>query len=266
MSCLYKIDCGLYRFDSVRGTKIAGFISFSSSRANTNSFYRESRKMDTMYVCSYTEFENLAHTPNGKKSEAGISIFEKVDGKYQLKKTIKGCPNASFGVIHNDFLYVAEESILEMNWIYCYKILPDGDLEFEAKFSAQGLSCCYFEIVGDKFLVNNYWDSALAMYKILPNGHLELISVRRIRDAIKKVSRKEHLENRHSEEHYHCICSDKNNTNVVFVPDLGLDKIHQFRIGSGEFVLEKGVSLISEVFLRIFLEFKQSIKQETFDY
>lgn len=182
----------------------------------------------TVFVCSYTEFNNLAHVPRGEISSVGITICELNGTEITRRSTVKNIPNPAYMTKQGDYIYVCSESILSKDRIYVYKITPDFGLELIQDVSSEGLSACYLHITTDnKLFCINYWDSVISMYSIdSTTGKLNLITKTNGNGI--KLTRAMHLKDRHSECHTHSIESNKNG--FLYVCDLGDDVMKVFAL------------------------------------
>lgn len=188
-----------------------------------------------VFVCSYTQFDNLAHVPSGQLSSVGITVC-KLEGNKTLTKTsmVSGVVNPAYMTRHRNVLYVCSESILEHDRIYVYKI-DDSKLELLQDISSEGLSCCYLHINNGRLYVINYWDSVISVYSIdSASGTLSLIT-KTAGNGI-KLTRAMHLKDRHSECHTH---SCESNGEYLYVCDLGDDVMKVFRFTESNELVEK---------------------------
>ena len=169
-----------------------------------------------LVVSSYTNFKNLAHKPKGIVNKNAITFNNKTINSSLLY-------NPAF-IFHNkeyNYFYVCLESINEGNIITI-----DSSLNILNNVSSNGKSSCYLEYDNNKNIINiNYWDSSFSIHSI-KNGILQ-DSIYTYREPQKIICKTltDHLTNRQSECHFHSALFYKD---VLFIPDLGLDKIHIF--------------------------------------
>merc|ERR1712046_232805 len=191
----------------------------------------------TVYVCSYTEFDNLAHVPRGEISSVGITICELDETSLKMVKTVGNIPNPAYMTRKGDYFYVCSESILQNDRIYVYCInKSDKSLDLVQDVSSEGLSACYLHIdeTNNKLLCINYWDSVISVFSIdEKDGKLKLLS-KTDGNGI-KLTRAMHLKDRHSECHTHSIEINKN-SGLLYVCDLGDDVMKVFKEIDGKVV------------------------------
>jgi len=187
-----------------------------------------------VYVTCYNRFENLAHAPCGKPAKDGIHVYElnPTNGGLKWLTAENSCPNPAFVRFHPErqMLYTCSESITDDDRLYSYEVNDNGTLELSERRNLKGKSACFLSI--DKarrhLLYVNYWDSTLGTVDLNENGRVG--DIKHLVRAEKKVvarHRGDHLRNRQSESHAHCIVLDRSGR-VAFVPDLGRDVVHQF--------------------------------------
>jgi len=192
-----------------------------------------------VFVCSYTQFDNLAHVPSGQLSSVGITACELRSSSHGSKtlaktSTVSGPVNPAFMAKHGNILYVCSESILEHDRIYVYKV-EGSKLELLQDISSEGLSCCYMHVNNGRLYVINYWDSVIAVYSIdSESGKLTLIT-KTTGNGI-KLTRAMHLKDRHSECHTHSI---ESNGDYLYVCDLGDDVMKIFEFTESNELLER---------------------------
>lgn len=195
-------------------------------------------KATTVYVCSYTEFGNLAHVPRGEISSVGITVCELDGTSLKRVKTIGNIPNPAYMTRTGDYLYVCSESILQNDRIYVYKInkSDNSHIDLIQDVSSEGLSACYLHIneKNNKLFCINYWDSVISVFSIDENsGKLTLLS-KTDGNGI-KLTRAMHLRDRHSECHTHSIEINENN-GLLYVCDLGDDVMKVFNETNGKVI------------------------------
>jgi len=205
----------------------SGFKNDSSHDSGSDSGNELQNATSILYVCSYTEFDNLAHVPKGKTAENGISIFELNGTHFKRIGDVSSIPNPAYMTRNCDFIYVCSESILSDDQIYVYRINQNSsDLELVQSISSEGLSCCYLHITNGKLYCINYWNSVISVFSVDDNhGTLALISKSKGNGI--KLTRALHLKDRHSESHTHSIESNQNG--FLYVPDLGDDVVKVFK-------------------------------------
>lgn len=197
-----------------------------------------------IYVCSYTDFDNLAHAPRGTAAKTGLQAFsideqgvmEKVDRNNQI-------PNPAFLRFdpQTNTLYGCSESIEEDGLIIGYKLECNGKMKATSMQTARGTSTCYLTLdnQGRNLLFVNYWDSSLGSLPIANEGELHPVRGFIKPDKVVSRDRSDHLKNRQLEAHAHAIVLDPfEGGNIAYVPDLGRDCIRQYRYdpASGEFM------------------------------
>lgn len=191
-----------------------------------------------LVVCSYTDFDNLAHAPRGTISKHGLSTFScSEDGNCSLLATKSDILNPAFARVDplTDIMYVCTESIEEDGLIVAYKIDPSGKLPARSMQNARGTSTCYLTLDpnGRKLLFVNYWNSSLGSLPINDKGELHPVKGYIQPANVKSRDRADHLVNRQLEPHAHAVVLDPyqihDQNQVCFVPDLGLDVIRQYR-------------------------------------
>jgi len=196
---------------------------------------------DLLLVCSYTDFDNLAHAPKGTTASAGLRMYY-VDNDGELKFTHekKDIMNPAFCRWNPDAnkLYVCTESIEEDGQIVAYDVdHKTGKLIPSSMQSAKGTSTCYLTLdhKGKNLLFVNYWDSSLGSLPLNDKGELHPVRGFIQPAKVKSRDRKDHLKNRQLEPHAHALVLDPfEDGNLAFVPDLGRDCIRQYRYNSDE--------------------------------
>jgi len=186
----------------------------------------------TVYVCSYSEFDNLAHVPKGEISSVGITICQLNGTEMTRYSSVDNIPNPAYMTKNGDFLYVCSESILNNDRIYVYKInQKTTELELIQDVSSEGLSACYLHIANNKLFCINYWDSVISIFSLEETtGKLNLIT-KTSGNGI-KLTRAMHLKDRHSECHTHSIEANRNG--FLYVCDLGDDVMKVFKFDEEE--------------------------------
>ena len=190
------------------------------------------------FVCTYTNFKNLAHRPSGTLSGHGIRVFrlDKETGALTFLHDYKSkaCMNPSFVRFHENkpIFYTCTESIDENGHILAYRYSPKGELTLIDDKEAHGKSTCYLTLSEDKMLAVNYWDSKIPVMSMKANG--SFASAKKDQtwqpDELHVAGdQKDHLQDRQSEPHAHCLeIKEISGQKMAFVPDLGRDIIRQF--------------------------------------
>ncbi len=202
--------------------------------------------MDKLYISSYTKYKCLAHVPSGKCADSPLLFSgNSVDNKMIY--------NPAFMIKHPQ-----KNSIYDTFYI-CLESIETGHIavvsnnQLKQIVTCGGKSSCFLAFDPTlKYMINiNYWDSSISIHNINSENHLlsEPIHLFRHNDRIKPVGLESHLKNRQSESHYHSalFVVIRNNT-YLLVPDLGLDKIHIFRLiykdnGIPELTMESSIPL-----------------------
>jgi len=200
------------------------------------------RKNDLLYVCSYTDFGNLAHTPRGTVADDGMTCFHvEDDGNLTLVETIKNVENPAFLRFdpQTEVLYACTESINDNGLIigYKFKNTKESKIEPFTMQTAHGTSTCYLTLdaVGRKLLFVNYWDSSIGSLPLAIDGSLHPVKEFVKPNKVSSKDRADHLRNRQLEPHAHALVLDPYQSGeVAFVPDLGLDVIRQYKYDSTE--------------------------------
>lgn len=187
-----------------------------------------------VYVTCYNRFENLAHAPTGKPAKDGIHVYcmDSESGELKWLSAENSCPNPAFVRFHprRDMLYTCSESITDNDRLYSYEVGANGKLELSERRDLCGKSACFLTIDKPRrhLLYVNYWDSTLGSVQLNENGRVgDLKHLVRTEKKVVARHRGDHLTNRQSESHAHCIVLDRSGR-VAFVPDLGRDVVHQF--------------------------------------
>jgi len=198
---------------------------------------------DLLVVCSYTDFDNLAHAPRGTTASAGLRAYH-IDGNGELEFTCekKDIMNPAFCRWNpkTNTLYVCTESIEEDGQIVAYHVSPNGKLVPSSMQSAKGTSTCYLTLDqrGNNLLFVNYWDSSLGSLPLNDRGEMHPVKGFLQPARVNSRHRGDHLKNRQLEPHAHALVLDPyEDGNIAFVPDLGRDKVKQYRYNrkSGSF-------------------------------
>jgi 6-phosphogluconolactonase len=180
--------------------------------------------MDKILVCSYNNFDLLAHKVKGHKSSKPISIIK---GNEYLNVNFD-CINPAFCISRGKYVYVCCESI---NDGYILTIDTETN-KILRKVSSGGKSSCYLQIDPyDKYIINiNYWDSTITVHPIINNILEEAKQIIQpdIENNIYTIG--DHLENRQKTSHHHSSAFYKG---YLYVPDLGTDRIDVYYYSNG---------------------------------
>jgi len=199
-------------------------------------------------VSSYNDFADLAHNPRGAQAEYSVRTYQLdvQDGSLTLLSLEKGDKNPAFIRMHpkKDVMYICTESLSEHGRVVSYAIDRDtGGLRKLGEQDAQGSSTCYLTI--DKaqrfLLIVNYWSSQVLSMPINPET-AALESVSSVyhpngSEAQMKVCFSKHVNHSQNDEdaqkerqqdpHTHAVVLDPYLGCVAYVPDLGMDVIHE---------------------------------------
>ena len=187
----------------------------------------------TLWICSYTRFDNLAHAPRGTPSDHSLHTIhlDERTGALHRHSTVDGVLNPAFLRFHpKGVVYALTESIHENGEIVGFTTDAAGGLSPLCRQSAHGLSTCFLHLTTnlEHVLFVNYWDSSLGVCPVKPDG---VIAEKVYLQAPAKVHAgglADHLANRQSEPHAHAIVVDPTHGRIACVPDLGLDKIRLY--------------------------------------
>lgn len=197
-------------------------------------------------VSSYTNFDNLAHGPQGTEARHSLRTFQldNETGALTLVAINSEPMNPAFARFHPNLnnYYVCTESIVDEGEVFTYDLNPrTGALEFRSKKGCGGTSTCYITI--DRtlrhMLLVNYWDSTLTTLELNHEG--TPIGVKAVLDPKKgkklKASAHKHVNHSHndaqtiaerqSDPHSHALVLDPLLGCIAYVPDLGMDVIRQ---------------------------------------
>lgn len=190
-----------------------------------------------VFVACYTNFDNLAHAPSGKRAKFGIYIyrFDETAGQMVLLSVCEDVgENPAFLRYHpeENILYACTESIDRDGEVVVLSVSPTtGQLRKISSHSAAGKSTCFLTIdrKSSRLLAVNYWDSTIAVLPMDHHGFLKNADfVFRPPEKLKADDRSDHLSNRQSEPHSHSLVMDPVFGKIAYVPDLGLDVVKQF--------------------------------------
>lgn len=168
------------------------------------------------------------------------------DGSLTLMSVVSDVTNAAFmrySPRHN-ILYVCTEAITEHGSVIAFRVdNATGILTEISRQSAGGSSTCYLTI--DKnarhMLLVNYWDATIGVMPLTSDGRLlplcemthptggpasnEVLLAKRSNHS---NNDSETQKNRQSDPHSHAVVLDPYAGRIAYVPDLGMDCIHQF--------------------------------------
>ncbi len=218
------------------------FFVFLLSNACSEKTADSKKEYQTLFVGSFT-------TPNEQGIEKADSIYilqmDRQTGELSRKGAVTNVSNPSYLAIHPNkkYLYAAERpnGKTGFGWVSAYNIEGDTPEKVDS-VSSQGYGACYVSVApngvapngvdysGKFVLLANYFE-AVASFGIGQNGSLtEALSVKKHqRSSVSTLKRQETA-------HPHMILPTLE-SNMAFVPDLGLDSIFHYRI-SNEGVLQ----------------------------
>jgi len=191
-----------------------------------------------LVVCSYTDFDNLAHAPKGTVSKYGLHSYKcSTQGDLQELHRKNDIMNPAFARYDpkTETLYICTESIEEDGLVVGYKVDSSGKLPARSMQNARGTSTCYLTLdqIGRKLLFVNYWDSSLGSLPLNEAGEMHPIAGFIKPADVRSRNRADHLVNRQLEPHAHSLVLDPYaGGKIAFVPDLGMDMIRQYRYNS----------------------------------
>lgn len=182
-----------------------------------------------MLVCSYNNFNILAHKPAGEENKYNLTVIR--EKSLICHRYSRICVNPAFILKHptKRIVYVCHESIYNgfistFRYNKCCK-----ELIYLNTVSSGGKSSCYL-VFNKKYnqIINiNYWDSSISIHPIKLNWIQEPIYIYRPVVNNNLTSIEDHLENRQKTSHHHsCVI----NGDFLYVPDLGKDCIDIFRL------------------------------------
>lgn len=181
--------------------------------------------MDKLIISCYNNSKILAHQLKGNESKYSVVY----NNNYYYSDT---CYNPAFILKHPtlQILYMCYESIYDGH-IGTFKI-NKNNLEEMNVVSSEGKSSCYlmFDYKCKNIININYWDSTISIHPIDNNGVLlDATYIHKSKESNKLNGINDHLKNRQSEPHYHCIEKKIiNNKEIFFVSDLGFSVIYFF--------------------------------------
>ena len=180
--------------------------------------------MDTILVCSYNNFNNLAHKVKGLVSSNPISIIQ--NNNYST--TDIQCENPAFAIRRGKYIYVCCESINDGTIL----TIDSETRKILKSVSSCGKSSCYLQIdPDDKYIINiNYWDSIISVHPIVDNILQDASQIIIPKNENKIVTQEDHLNYRQKTSHHHS-CAFYNGD--LYVPDLGTDRIDIYSYSNG---------------------------------
>ena len=187
----------------------------------------------TLWICSYTKFDNLAHAPRGTPSDHSLHTIhlDERTGALHRHSTVDGVLNPAFLRFHpKGVVYALTESIHENGEIVGFTTDAAGGLSPLCRQSAHGLSTCFLHLTTnlEHVLFVNYWDSSLGVCPVKPDGVIAEKVYLQAPAKVHAAGLADHLANRQSEPHAHAIVVDPTHGRIACVPDLGLDKIRLY--------------------------------------
>lgn len=190
--------------------------------------------MNTILVCSYNKFNNLAHKVKGYMSSNPISIIQ--NNNYST--TDIQCENPAFAIRRGKYIYVCCESINEGTIL----TIDSETRKILKSVSSCGKSSCYLQIdPDDKYIINiNYWDSIISVHPIVDNILQEASQIIIPKNENKIVTQEDHLFDRQKTSHHHS-CAFYNGD--LYVPDLGTDRIDIYSYVSGNLKFKEFIQL-----------------------
>jgi len=201
-------------------------------------------------VCSYTEFDDLAHGPRGTEATRAVRTYrlDLTDGSLTL---LSALPQ---GDVHNpafcrrhprlNIVYACTESVKQDGQVIALHL--DGKTgamrEHCPPVSACGTSTCYLTIhkAARRMLLVNYWDSTICTLELLPDGKLgrhlatydpkggKAMKARADKHVNHSLNDESAQAERQGDPHSHAIVLEPTMGSIAYVPDLGMDVIRQF--------------------------------------
>ncbi len=180
--------------------------------------------MDKLLICSYNNFDLLAHKVKGSQSSIPITIVKNNVFWYIDFDNF----NPAFVTRRGKYIYVCCESIFDGSIL----TIDIETREVLKIVSSGGKSSCYLQVDPyDKNIINiNYWDSTITVHPIVDNILQEATQIIKpnIENKIYKIE--DHLENRQKTSHHHSCAFYKGD---LYVPDLGTDRIDIYYYSNG---------------------------------
>jgi 6-phosphogluconolactonase len=190
--------------------------------------------MDKLLICSYNNFDLLAHKVKGSQALKPITIIK--DNDY-LQVNFD-CINPAFVIRRGKYVYACCESINDGHIL----TIDTETNKILKKVSSCGKSSCYLQIDEDeKYIINiNYWDSTISVHPII-NNILEEATQVVLPKNINNINKiEDHLENRQKTSHHHSCAFYKGD---LYVPDLGTDKIDIYYYSNGSLKFKSYIQL-----------------------
>jgi len=195
-----------------------------------------------VFVSSYNDFDQLAHSPKGGLAKNSLRVFgfDADQGTLTLLYLTNIAQNPAFlrySRVHN-ILYSCTESIENEDTVQAYAVCPiSGKTDLICSRPTGGKSCCYITIDRNNanLICVNYWDAMISSFPLDNHGGINemgFLLKPPEGQSTKKISRKEHQSNRHTEAHTHALVLDPYCGKICYVPDLGEDKIKQLNYDS----------------------------------
>mmetsp|Transcript_30111 Transcript_30111/g.47907 ORF Transcript_30111/g.47907 Transcript_30111/m.47907 type:complete len:439 (-) Transcript_30111:48-1364(-) len=201
-------------------------------------------------VCCYNDFKELAHRPRGQQSEHLLYTYQLDlrDGSLTLLSVTDGVgtKNPAFVRGHPDkpLLYVCTETLGENGKILSYETSPSGKLTLVGSVDAEGTSTCYLTVdKNSKHLIAvNYWNSSVVSFPINkqtglietstsvyhPNGgtggSMQVQVGQHVNHSLNDENAKRQ---RQLDPHTHAVVIDPYYGCIAYVPDLGMDVMHE---------------------------------------
>ena len=112
--------------------------------------------MENILVCSYNEFDNLAHKVRGNKALQPLNFIE----NDLLQENNINCVNPVF-FKRDKYAYICCESIYDGTIL----TIDTETKEILKSVSSCGKSSCYLLLdPEEKFIIINYWDSTITVH------------------------------------------------------------------------------------------------------
>ena len=180
--------------------------------------------MEKLLVCSYNNFNLLAHKVKGNQALKPITIIENND----YLKVNFDCINPAFAIQRGKYVYACCESIKDGHIL----TIDTKTNKIVKKVSSGGKSSCYLQIDPyDKYIINiNYWDSTISVHPIVNNILQEATQIVLPKHINNLYTIENHLEDRQKTSHHHSCAFYKG---YLYVPDLGTDRIDIYYYSNG---------------------------------
>lgn len=204
----------------------------------------------TLYTGCYDDTDQLAHSPSSTMRGSGISTLSmSQDGRLAL---VDITPMLNPAVLHihpqEPILYALTETIKSESEIIAFDIGEDKRLSRRQIVKPTGLSTCFMAIdnKGECAIATSYWNSFVDVIALDHDGSMKTIiqsfqqtdgkNHRQVKD------REDHLRNRQVGPHAHSALIWEN---FVFIPDLGINAIFQYRHTKEGLLYEEMIELPS---------------------